>query len=223
MKKTAVVVIPIYRKFVPSEAFSFSQCLKVLSRYDISLLHPERLDLSDVLESTPPNVSEIVLPDSWFESIASYNKLCLSPMFYGLYGDYEYMLIYQLDAFVFRDELADWCAMGYDYIGAPWLPNTNLYECSICEVVRLIKRHVTPPGTTEHVSHAQMHYHVGNGGFSLRKVSKLKAVVTEHDRLIADMKEGERRSMEEIFFSVYMSRRACIAIPEWREALRFAF
>lgn len=64
MKKTAVVVIPIYRKFVPSEAFSFSQCLKVLSRYDISLLHPERLDLSDVLESTPPNVSEIVLPDS---------------------------------------------------------------------------------------------------------------------------------------------------------------
>ena len=31
------------------------------------------------------------------------------------------MLIYQLDAFVFQDDLAYWCQQNYDYIGAPWL------------------------------------------------------------------------------------------------------
>jgi hypothetical protein len=45
----------------------------------------------------------------------------LSEEFYQAFTDFEFMLIYQLDAFVFRDELADWCRSGYEYIGAPWL------------------------------------------------------------------------------------------------------
>ena len=35
------------------------------------------------------------------------------------------MLIYQLDAYVFKDELLNWANKGYDYIGAPWLPWKN--------------------------------------------------------------------------------------------------
>lgn len=42
--------------------------------------------------------------------------------FYRRFGKYKYMLIYQLDAFVFSDKLLDFCEMGYDYIGAPVYP-----------------------------------------------------------------------------------------------------
>lgn len=31
-------------------------------------------------------------------------------------------MIYQLDAWVFNDELSSWCSLGYDYIGAPFFP-----------------------------------------------------------------------------------------------------
>src|SRR6185312_14561683 len=55
---------------------------------------------------------------------------------------YKYILFYELDAWVFRDELNYWCTKGYDYIGAPWL------DSSTKQIVG-----------------------VGNGGFSLRKVN----------------------------------------------------
>jgi hypothetical protein len=55
-------------------------------------------------------------------------------------------LIYQPDAFVFRDELAYWCGTGYDYIGAPWFKDWNIAD-----------------GNSSFIG-------VGNGGFSLRKV-----------------------------------------------------
>lgn len=33
------------------------------------------------------------------------------------------MLVYQLDAYAFKDELFFWASLGYDYIGAPWMPH----------------------------------------------------------------------------------------------------
>ncbi len=38
--------------------------------------------------------------------------------FYKQFLNYEYILIYQLDAFVFKDEL-NYCSQGIDYVGAP--------------------------------------------------------------------------------------------------------
>lgn len=118
MRKLAVVVVPVYRKFMPSEAFAFAQCLNVLGRYDISLLHPAGFDVSDIVRTASRTIGHVAMDDQWFRSIDSYNALCLSADFYDAYAAYEYMLIYQLDAYAFRDELADWCARGYDYIGA---------------------------------------------------------------------------------------------------------
>lgn len=223
MRKLVVVVVPVYRAFLPSEAFAFRQCLNVLGRYDISLLHPAGVDLSGVCRSTPPNVTEKAIADHWFEGIRGYNSLCISPYFYGLYEDYEYMLIYQLDAYVFRDELSDWCARGYDYIGSPWLPNDNLFQRTLGEVIRLFRRRLHPPGTTRHVTHAQMHYSVGNGGFSLRRVAKLKGVTEMFADEIAAVTYGEPKLLEDQLFSIYLAKRAGIRIPSWREGIHFGF
>lgn len=56
------------------------------------------------------------------------------------------MLIYQLDAWVFRDELLDWCNKGYDYIGAPFYKNWGSHD------------------------NGDELWSVGNGGFSLRRI-----------------------------------------------------
>ena len=223
MKKTVVVVVPVYRDFVPSEAFAFARCLDVLGRYDVSLLHHAGVDLSGVLRSCPRNVTEKVIGDKWFRGVRGYNSLCLSSGFYGLYEAYEYMLIYQLDAYVFRDDLADWCARGYDYVGSPWLPNDNLFQRTLGDGIRLLRRTLCPPGSTERVTHAQLHYAVGNGGFSLRRIGKMKAVTEAFAAEIARLTFGESKAQEDVFFSVYVRRRAGIRVPPWREALRFAF
>ena len=41
----------------------------------------------------------------------------VSPLFYLNFKKYRYLLIYQLDALVFRDELLEWCSKEIDYIG----------------------------------------------------------------------------------------------------------
>ena len=47
------------------------------------------------------------------------------PFLYERYAAYEFMFTYELDAFVFKDELEKWCEQGWDYIGAPWFDGYN--------------------------------------------------------------------------------------------------
>ena len=49
----------------------------------------------------------------------SYSDYVLSSEFYDTFKAYDYMLLYQLDAFVFEDRLMEFWELKYDYIGAP--------------------------------------------------------------------------------------------------------
>ena len=71
----------------------------------------------------------------------------LSRKFYQRFASSEYILIYQLDGYVFSDALETWCQKGYDYIGAPVFRFHGSHEAGN----RLWK--------------------VGNGGVSLRKTA----------------------------------------------------
>ncbi len=151
MEKKCSVIIPIY-KAIPSkeETASFIQCLKILNKYDIYICTFESLSLSIYKKLTKlcnKKCNVEYFNEKYFNSIIGYNSLCLDKKFYIRFEKYEYMLIYQLDAWVFRDELEYWCNQDYDYIGAPWFKidkNKNY--------------------TLEFDG-------VGNGGFSLRKIS----------------------------------------------------
>jgi hypothetical protein len=146
-----VVVIPIYKKeMTNNETISFKQCLKVLSKYEICIVSPSRLDLSNYINLLELNQSKYKLmffDKKYFESITGYNNLLLRKFFYESFSSYDYMLIYQLDAFVFSDELVNWCNQNFDYIGAPWFENFRESKCN------------------------NNFEGVGNGGFSLRKIS----------------------------------------------------
>ena len=119
-----IIVIPIYKeKLTELERVSLVRCCKILGKYNISLVCPSGLDIkeySDFLDKFGTRFNMEEFDKSFFESTKTYNLLLLSADFYKRFSAYDFMLIYQLDAYVFKDELEYWCNQGYDFIGAPW-------------------------------------------------------------------------------------------------------
>ena len=144
-----VVVIPIHSPNPSAyELISFKQCFAILGSHPIKILAPKELDLAQY-QSVVPSFETIFIDSKWQSSITKYNKLKTSRFFYNLFKDYQFLLTYELDAFIFRDDLLLWCNKDYDYIGAPW------FEDYIQEGLsnKLIG--------------------VGNSGFSLRKIEPI--------------------------------------------------
>lgn len=117
------VVIPVYKVHLASEEIiSLKRCSEVLHKYHFIIVCSKALKTKayvDILNRNQIAYSYAYFDEDCFETIASYNRLLLSVEFYETFKQYEYILIYQLDAYVFRDELEFWCNKGYDYIGAP--------------------------------------------------------------------------------------------------------
>ena len=171
MKNTVAVVIPVY-KAQPNhtELVSLKQCLSVLKDHPIVFFGPESMDITAYSALCDGKVAFNFksFENSYFENITGYNKLMLSVHFYRAFKNYRYILIHQLDAYVFKDELVYWCGQGYDFIGAPHPAHQNAagemhflkgYSRLIGGVNRLF-------GTARVISN------VGNGGFSLRHTTK---------------------------------------------------
>src|SRR6266487_3113686 len=130
------------------EQISLEQCYRVLGRHPIRLVCPTGLDVS-AYRRIAPTLKVDFIPSHCLASYRAYNRLKTLPFLYERYAAYEFMLTYELDAFVFKDELEEWCEEGWDYIGAPWFEGyTNATPSS------------RPIG-------------VGNGGFSLRRISTM--------------------------------------------------
>ncbi len=148
---SCVVVIPIY-KDSPSqtECASICQTFRILGKHDIVFVtHKDcRLDeYKAIVEGEEGMMRTEFFDKGYFDSVAHYSDLCFSEEFYLRFKQYEYMLICQTDAWVFRDELDDWCQKGYDYIGAPIYFPYNKQKFT------------------------RIFYGVGNGGFSLRRIN----------------------------------------------------
>jgi hypothetical protein len=98
--------------------------LTVLRKFDRYLLVPSSLKAavrSDLLESfvDATDVRFHQVEDAWLDSHRSYNQLMLTLDFYAHYESYSHMLIAQLDAYTFDNQLVEWCQMPFSYIGAP--------------------------------------------------------------------------------------------------------
>lgn len=155
MLKKCIVVIPVYKaECTTIEEASFRQCLSVLTDYDICLITFKELDLSFYSDESLKIGKRLHIEyfnKSYFTSVAGYNRLCLTKGFYERFvHQYEYILIYQLDAWVFRNEVQYWCDKKYDYIGAPWFKAINA-------------RGEAPVYSKEFDG-------VGNGGLTLRRI-----------------------------------------------------
>ena len=138
-----IIAVPVYKEHMTNdEKHSFLQLKKVLGNHKVCLISPN-INVKEYHDVWGGPLLNFIFDDKFFVDRMAYGKLMNTPGFYKSFkkDGYDYVLIYQLDCWVFSDELDDWCEKGYDYIGAPffvkWFSDRGLF--------------------------------VGNGGFSLRK------------------------------------------------------
>ncbi|TFF33703.1 DUF5672 family protein [Mucilaginibacter psychrotolerans] len=219
------VVIPFYRDTISAfEQIALEQCYNVLAAYPIVAIKPKSLLLPAALQGFN-FTNTINFEDKYFDGIKGYNTLMLSADFYETFLGYEYILVYQLDAFVFKDELADWCSRNYDYIGAPWLKRKTygplkdkFYAFKYYLHTRFdLKKDGIP--TTE-----QFYNRVGNGGFSLRRVKKFHDLsVLLRDEALHYLRQNNHRFNEDAFWSIAVNRRQkSLHIPHYKVAAGFS-
>lgn len=162
MNENSIIIIIITHKkeVTPYEEISLRQCFKVLGGYTIRMVCPEAMDVSEYRRIIPGIEIDFIDP-SLQATYAKLARLKIEPFIYEKYRKYEFIFFYELDAFVFRNEIEYWCRKGYDYIGAPWV-GLEWIE-SYFKVTAMEKRGIPAAA-------------VGNGGFSLRRTaSMLKA------------------------------------------------
>lgn len=147
---TAIIVIPVYQPTLsPDEAASLRQCVKILgARRELRLVCPRSLDTAAYDAAASRALKTERFDDSFFRGIEGYNRLLMSHTFYSRFKGFDWMLVYQLDAWIFEDRLDEWCGKGWDYVGAPWFENNESHE------------------TGWHL------WRTGNGGLSLRRLEK---------------------------------------------------
>lgn len=215
VEKAAVVVTVHKPEMNPLEGFSLSRCVDVLGHYPIVLAGPRSLDFT-AYRRVAPSAEVVVFDDRYFTSWDNYSEFLTLPPLFEAVASYEFILKYELDAFVFEDQLLEWCQRDWDYIGAPWMNRRR-----------------------EWVG-------VGNGGFSLRKVgSCLKVLEAKRAmesgnrparfrrrlaRMIARARLGRwvyKYVFPEAQEDVFWAKRAPDYYPAWKvapvdEAMRFS-
>ena len=139
------IVIPVHKpELTAAEKASLAQVAGVLSDFPILLAMPESISPA-AYHNVCSFVQTVLFEDHWFQGFRQHQKLMTSVGFYQRFDSYSHILVYHLDSWVFRNELLQWCATEFDYIGAPWRSGFSV------------------DGSPQFLS-------AGNGGFSLRRV-----------------------------------------------------
>lgn len=144
--KDVAVVIPTHKQEMNElEKISYDRVKNVLKNYDIYFVLPQNIHMNDM------DINEKHFDSSNFAGEVSYNNFLMETELYETFIDYKYILIVQLDVFIFSDRLLEFANMGWDYIGAPWLSGIEDGDNSVV--------------------------YVGNGGLSLRNTEAcIKAI-----------------------------------------------
>lgn len=149
------IVIPVYRQLTVYEYLSFQRLVHIFgkSEYQNNIYIVTHQGISThEFRNIYNKIQVIYIDEQYFKNgIVGYNKLIGSSSFYNIFINYKYILIHQLDCFVFYNNLKYFIDLDYDYYGAP-----------IFNVVEKDKQ-----GNIKFKFPKVM---VGNGGFSLRKV-----------------------------------------------------
>lgn len=200
MNTQCVVVIPIYKSLNIDDIMVIKQACMMTPTFKKVFIAPQSFQLDDSFREFE-EIETLHFEDQYFVSIQGYNLLMLSLEFYKAFVNYEYILIHQTDAYLFKDELEHWCNEGYDYIGAPWTFRNRQkkyywYQFKFKYCKSFFNR--------EKLVRQRTYNNVGNGGLSLRKVSTFIDVLSEVDPDLLKMYEDNTSPYynEDVFWSV---------------------
>lgn len=213
------VVIPIYKKEMGNlERASLDNTMKVLSAYPIVFLKPMELNLSELIEAYPQ--AEIVgVTSEWLgtkKGVIGYNEMMMSKGFYDLFSDTQYVLICHLDAWIFRDELSQWCNDGYDLVAPPWPIRPRYTHFPLKQLLQLQRTF------SKGITRSHMYGRIGNGGLTLRKVSAFAAAceVYAEDITYFLSRQDDGLYYEDIFWALIPQK---FNYPTVETALKFAY
>jgi hypothetical protein len=182
-QRVVVLIISYQEQLSDYEKISLKQCLTVLKNYPIRIVKPGSISHSS-WNIDHSRVKTEDFPDRYFNDIGAYSRMLLSKSFYRRFEEFEYMLIYQLDAFIFRDDLLEWCDKGFDYIGAPWFEKFSSSDTNAPFVAG------------------------GNGGFSLRNIGSHLRVLNSFSFIEPPASNWHKRMAHKLPFKEYL-RQAC--------------
>lgn len=154
------VCIPIHTSNLNKyEIISIKSHIFKLNSHDIFLLIPEskKNKIISTLEKNEISNSYFkihAVKDSYLNHLDNYQILLLSTEFYKFYKSYSHILIAQMDAYTFTDQLLKWCKSEWDYIGAP------IYYFD--------------------KSSEPFYFCCGDGGFTLRSIKKTLEVLSKN-------------------------------------------
>ena len=197
------VVIPIYNEQPDIiEQFSLNRLNKVIgNKYDVFYINRKGFDTKPYQDILKANVIEY--DPKFFESPQSYSQLLISHDFYLDFKDYDYMLIYQTDCYIFIDQINLWCDMGYDYVGAPIIAKNPDWSLAVKGIPQ-----------------------VGNGGLSLRKIQTFLDLTNPKGEFMTYYNITEEQlkevKFEDVWFCDFVWRKYEYNIAPWKIAARFA-
>ena len=147
--KRCIIGIPIYKsKLKETEKASLNQLCKVIGHsYEICLICPDNIELNEYIDIAYSNgvyLSYLFCGNEYFKSTETYSYMLETPDFYNCFNEYDYLMIYQLDGWIFVNFLDYYIDLNVDYIGSPWRTGILHFNEDT----------------------------VGNGGVSLRRVQK---------------------------------------------------
>lgn len=203
MNARYITVIPAYQaKLSENERYTLLQ-LRRLKVENLTLVCPNHLDITQY-KLLVPNLKVERFDDIHFSSLAQYNRLVASPLFYERFiGQYEWMLMHQLDAFLLDNKVQFFISLGYDYFGAPWKMG---FENPVFLFNRPILKNLFP------------RFHVGNGGLSLRNIPRTL------DLLLRKKNHASHNFfLEDAFFGYWGQRDASFKACPIEVASNFAF
>ena len=205
MKKSCIVLIPVYKEDLDAdEFFAVKASLKHLLDFEVLFIGPELLNINYYSKHFP-NIQFKYFNKDFFASINGYNKLLTSEFFYESFDGYEYMLILQTDAILLKNELSKWIDIGYDYIGAPWPKG---YSLTVNTNKIPLDNGITC--TT----------FVGNGGLSLRKIRSCIQLIQEFPDLSLTWRNTGHA--EDLFFAFLSTVSDFFKTPNIKVAAKFS-
>jgi len=174
--KRYVTLIPVYKKELDAdEQACVQRYFDVLTDCDFVFVLPASLQRNWYEEHFPDALYEC-FADKYFTGTKGYNHLLLSDAFYARFAGYGYMLIAQTDAVIWQDSdrIGEYIDKGFDYIGAPWIPERRIWEWLFPKTehfpffrIRCCKK--KGQGIT-----------MGNGGFCLRRIDACRKLIRQY-------------------------------------------
>ena len=202
--KKCIIIVPVYNDYPNKlEKLSLKQLDNIINNeIDICLVGPNNINYGEYVDMFKNNIPTCMnFNNEYFESNKSYSQLCINYEFYTAFDDYEYMMIYQTDCWIFRNDIIKYCDMGYDYIGGP----------------------IYSPGSRWPGFKNSMRPIVGNGGLSLRKISTMKKLTDPNGYSYNKHKdEWDSVEYEDMFICDVLAHDIYINIPDYRIAEQFA-